>query len=279
MNKNQYLANQDVASFIMWFQQYMTADVSHNYFNAKQNLEYTFTSLYGAFEKYDWPFNVAYPSDEQPIKGSTFEDSSAVLNKLKDELRTALKQSNEQQLIEWACCVMKWGGVTNHNNKWLNNINNDVLAQIAMVKAMIEANDDNELTNEITRFNAGMTKVYSLLIDGFIIYDSRVAAALGWFIRKWCVETNRATIPQALAFPWMPAKENKNTLNPKNRNPSTGNLTFPSMGTNHKKYATWNLRASWLLSASLQGSPNTTFNNDLRKLESALFMWGYDLGQ
>lgn len=36
------------------------------------------------------------------------------------------------------------------------------------------------------RFNAGMTKVYSLLADSLIIYDSRVAAALGWIVVKYC---------------------------------------------------------------------------------------------
>lgn len=35
------------------------------------------------------------------------------------------------------------------------------------------------------RSNAGLTKVYSLVLDDFIIYDSRVAAALAWLVMIW----------------------------------------------------------------------------------------------
>jgi len=36
------------------------------------------------------------------------------------------------------------------------------------------------------RVNAGMSKVYSLICESFIIYDSRVVAALGWLVMKYC---------------------------------------------------------------------------------------------
>ena len=36
--------------------------------------------------------------------------------------------------------------------------------------------------------NSGFTKIYSLYIDDFIIYDSRVGAALGFLVRCYCEE-------------------------------------------------------------------------------------------
>ena len=66
-----------------------------------------------------------------------------------------------------------------------------------------------------------MTKIYSLLVDDFIIYDTRVAAALGWAIVKYCREQKLEELPEYLRFPWGAAKEAPKTLRPKQRNPSS----------------------------------------------------------
>jgi hypothetical protein len=42
------------------------------------------------------------------------------------------------------------------------------------------------LRSKNLRLSSGMIKVYSLLCKDFIIYDSRVAAGLGWMVVKYC---------------------------------------------------------------------------------------------
>lgn len=68
-----------------------------------------------------------------------------------------------------------------------------------------EASDAQHFTG-LSRFNAGITKVYSLVLEDFIIYDSRVAATLGWLVATFC-RAGAREVPDALRFPWMPAKE------------------------------------------------------------------------
>jgi hypothetical protein len=122
-----------------------------------------------------------------------------------------------------------------------------------------------------------MTKIYSLLVDDFIIYDSRVGAALGLLVVRYCQAQNLSTIPPLLRFPWAPANET-NTVAPKNRNPSIGNLCIGQI-RRAEEHVRWNLRASWLLRELVGKSQQfSEQGNSLRALEAALFMIGYDLG-
>jgi hypothetical protein len=151
-------------------------------------------------------------------------------------------------------------------------------------KTLAAGNDDRVLLGStIRRFNAGMTKIYALLVPEFVIYDSRVAAALAWLVTRWCIETKLTLVPDLLRFPCMRPKEGDNPAIRKVRNPSCGQFRFPWLhgAVNH---AHWNLRASWILSAALNASrqepEQNVFldqSNPLRALEAALFMWGYDL--
>jgi hypothetical protein len=127
-----------------------------------------------------------------------------------------------------------------------------------------------------------MTKIYSLLLDNFVIYDTRVAAALAWAVRKYCQANAVGAVPPCLDFPVGCAKEGANIdpLQRKNRNPSSGSLQFQSLASG-RVHARWNMRASWLLTDVLDRCPNDhafrALNDPLRALESALFMIGYDI--
>jgi len=179
--------------------------------------------------------------------------------------------------------VMQWGGVVNGNVDWLKKNTTGLHALLENVSALLREDDDNPKRLPANlRFNAGMTKVYSLKLDNFIIYDSRVAAALCWFITHWAIERKAAQIPEPLRFPCMPAKEGDDPEIRKVRNPSSERWQFPRLNR-PCMHAHWNLRASWLLEAILElAGPDTVFaksSNRLRALEAALFMWGYDLGR
>lgn len=88
-----------------------------------------------------------------------------------------------------------------------------------------------------------MTKVYSLICESLVIYDSRVAAALGWIVVKYCQAMGLRQVPTELRFPWAPAKSAPGASNPKQRNPSAGSLIFPTLRAG-ALHAEWNLKAS-----------------------------------
>ena len=136
------------------------------------------------------------------------------------------------------------------------------------------------------RSNAGFTKIYSLLFDDFIIYDSRVAATLGLFVVKFCRERKYTSVPDELNFGWMPPKEDKRSTSPKKRDASVANGSYDFDRANTEAKHAWsNIRANWIFSSLLERSPKESLfaalpnkQDRLRALESAFFMIGYDLG-
>ncbi len=136
---------------------------------------------------------------------------------------------------------------------------------------------DDELKGFDLRFNAGLSKVYSLLLDDFVIYDSRVAAALGWLVVRYCHAHQLSAVPGTLAFPWSSGREAASVSDAKRRDPSDGKYQFPRLG-DARLHARWNLRASWLIQALAARLPDfCNLPDGIRALESSLFMWGYDL--
>lgn len=174
--------------------------------------------------------------------------------------------------------LMKWGGTGRGNNDWLENPNN-LLVVHETIKLLEKNTDDIEQMKLIPdfRFNFGLAKLYSLLIKDFIIYDSRVAGALSWFVYKF---VNGNPIPEELKFLCMTSRYSKNIGRYHLRRASDN---FPIRANNNDAlHANWNIRASWLLSkASDTLSQSEYFSRknvgSLRSLEAALFMWGYDL--
>lgn len=132
--------------------------------------------------------------------------------------------------------------------------------------------------------NSGFTKIYSLIVHDFVIYDSRVGAALGLLVRNFCEETGRVKTPEELRFAWGAKRRGasvntKITDNP--RNPSYKGYKFPILTNNTKLHINNNIRANWLLKEVLQRTTSKfnmlDENLRLRALEAALFMIGYDV--
>jgi hypothetical protein len=124
--------------------------------------------------------------------------------------------------------------------------------------------------------SSGFSKIYSLLIDDFIIYDSRVGAALGLLVRKYCEELNLTEIPSALIFAYAMARAANGHVG-EIRNPNAGIYIFPKLNNNNARYIDNNMRANWLIStiANHEESKFKLYPSPWRCLESALFMIGY----
>lgn len=281
MTSTTYLSQPHVQGFINWLANQLncTKSFTHEYVNRRERTHWTFTSISNALSQYYWRHSAVRTAPA----GTTLESNHIALDTLASELKQSVLENNDEQACLAAMDVMRWGGVTNGNNQWL--INNKVgLAQtLRSVSSAINNGDwkHQALQADDLRFNAGMTKVYSLLADNFIIYDSRVAAALGWLVTQYG-ENQLTSTPSELAFPWAPAKEAINNPYAKNRNPSKGGFYFPTLRSG-KHHAEWNLKASLILLSALEKSATNPFTEPgnvppLRRLEASLFMLGYDLG-
>ena len=121
--------------------------------------------------------------------------------------------------------------------------------------------------------NSGFSKIYSLLVDGFPIYDSRVACALASLVRLFCEEPGheREEVPSLLAFGTIRGRGGQN------RNPSCGQLDFPKIDGNPHGYAQSNVMAAWLLDALSAQPPFSGEREPQRALQSAMFMIGYEV--
>ena len=104
---------------------------------------------------------------------------------------------DEVLLAQWIKAVLFWGGVyTRHRNGggnagWLDDRvqAEDLAVNLrAALAALTDASVYFDRGPTDLRSNAGLTKVYSLVLDDFIIYDSRVAAALAWLVTVWGVK-------------------------------------------------------------------------------------------
>lgn len=289
MLKANYLGNKDVGNFVDWLaKQLNNKSLTHKYV-MPANKQVHFAGLEDALQQYDWSFSFKDPSVGSFVSGNTYRHSDAALAALSAGLSSSFEAATptaqDQQIRDWAIAVMEWGGVRNGNVTWLQTNVTGLATEIAAARGTLAAGNDDRvlLGRTIRRFNAGMTKIYALLVPEFIIYDSRVAAALAWLITRWCIDTKRTPVPDVLRFPCMRPKEGDNPAIKKVRNPSCGEFRFPWLygAVNH---AHWNLRASWILSAALKASQQQpernqflAHSNPLRSLEAALFMWGYDL--
>lgn len=284
MNKIQFLENPDVIEFIKWFSARLcSGELSHQWMDRRSNKSVSFDSVFDAYKRYSWGFKFTNPTPPGGVvKGKLFPDSSAALCQIKTNLTTAIANKNDNDVRIWAQTLMRWGGVYPGNGTWLHNNQVGLAGTLNATASLLGPNAGDVKLNAISRFNSGMTKIYSLLVDDFIIYDTRVAAALTWIIRLYCEKNNLAEIPLNLRFPVGKAKESPNQKEPKCRNPSKGKLEFPPLnpGSDH---AIWNRRASWLLQNVLENADAESCFNQLppsgrlRALEAALFMIGYDI--
>ena len=281
MNKINYQNDVDVINFKNYLNNCLL-DFEHNYIDRRTGNNWTCRNLLSAFTNYNWNFRYTDPITQNIIHGNSFLQSKDALTSLSIGLRAAFETKNKDGIYNFSLAICKWGGVIYGNGQRLKN-NKHLLfnlysqTQIAMVGD--EVND--ERTENVFNMNAGFTKIYSLLFDNLIIYDSRVGAALGLLVKNYCISNNLPGIPASLLFSWAPGNEGSNQINPKNRNPGVINgQVFPNFSNRPHIQTQSMLRASWLIEKLVsenQQIPGDNISEKMRAIEAALFMIGYDL--
>lgn len=288
--------NHQTQEFVTWFSHRIdgTAAIAFKY-----QPELLYSTLSDAREAYSWPpraTTIPTPNGDLSLRAnSSLAENTKVLDQLRTGLRTSFANDELGQgvLADWVEAVLRWGGVYSRqrdkgNAGWLDNRRNSEDLWVTLKDAMAAFTAGKIHSGEGVsglRSNAGLTKVYSLLLDDFIIYDSRVAGALAWLVMTWGQETG--DIPHHLRFICMQANEGKSVEATRRKVRRPDNSMFPQLQSSniraHQKHAMWNLRANHLLVAALaqaqqrQSSLATAGFRTVRDVEAALFVMGYDL--
>jgi hypothetical protein len=287
MNRSEYVTGK-VKEFVEWVSKRLDDDTfAHAYRFRRRGKDWACASLFNAYELYYWPHKAIRAFGLEA--GSSSESSVRVLETLQNELNAGLEAGDNERVRRAAIGVMQWGGVENGNVKWLNDRRDKLCDIIGRTRDAFDAGDTehSDLADRDLRLTSGMSKVYSLVCKDFVIYDSRVAAALGRAVVQFCEDPDQdlSDVPPGLAFPWAPSKASPNATNPPRRYPGKARFNFPRLVAG-RSYAVWNMKTSWLLDAiidhfSTQSSGFARLGSKmlrLRALEAALFMIGYDLG-
>ena len=282
MTKEEYLKNDQVQCFIDWVIPKINCEKEfiHSYVNRKNKQIWKCHNIYNAFKNYEWAFSSYNPINKKEIKGKTFEDSAAFIDTIKKGISLSLQNNDYTNLINYSNALLKWGGVTNSNSAKIKALGINIIDEYRKVKKELSPDVVN-LNDNFTdiKMNSGFTKIYSALISDFVIYDSRVGAALGLLVRKFLEEKNIKSIPDTLKFAYGKARPTKNEdIYQKFRNsrdPSNDKYIFPCLNNNQLGHIKNNIKANWLLKEVSFRSKFNIEPTPIRALESALFMIGY----
>lgn len=286
MKRESYLQG-DVAEFTEWLAQRLCG-LPINFSVLGHSKAYR--TLPDALDAYCWPLKAQagrpnpdshYPYVHPVVSPlhakSNLAANTAVLDVIQKALRGAYKDglSPSNELSGAVAATFHWGGVytttkTGGNKPWLEKNHPRLLSILEAVVSDHAQGDDCSKVPDL-RFNSGMTKVYSLLIDNFVIYDSRVAGSLAWLTLHWWTSVKgRLTgeLPRLLRFGCLTG--NGKALG--YRNPDK--TVFKTLSVQPNEHYMWNVRANWILEgAQTQAGKDSKFVS-LREIEAALFQMG-----
>ena len=263
MNRREYFRDSSVEAFIDWLRPHVRGDClfQHKFTMLKPHRDWSCNSIWEAYENYCWH--------------GSFKTNQEKLDRLAGDVRRARDSDNQDGFIKAAYGILRWGGVTKSNYETLLDLGGAALSTFREASHLLDPSHANtSRLNSVRYMNAGWTKVYALMLDGFPIYDGRVGAAMGYLVQRYCVSANLCQVPTRLRFRWGAARGRHN------RNPSTRSLRFPGLtAANPRTWAECNLRSAWILGEVCREGRfgNLVPHRQLRALEAALFMIGYEL--
>ncbi len=270
MRRDDYLGDERVQAFIKWLRRRVGGDESfeHSYRMVRPACDWHCGSLWEAYTNYRW-------------KDRDFKANQEELNGLRGEMLAAVEGDDSSRFVDAACGILRWGGVTRGNVKTLRDLGPEALSRFRGAACLLDpSHADTSRLGRVRYMNSGWTKVYALMLEGFPIYDSRVGAAMGYLVQRYCKEVNLSSVPELLLFRLPPGRAGR--VKKHNRNPSEGSLQFPQLyysGRGRRRWAECNVWAAWVLGeVACEGSfAKLAANRRLRALEAALFMIGYTL--
>ena len=267
MKRDEYLADPNVVGFIEWAGRLVQGEwgLEHSWKDGRGGLPFCCSSLYEAFQGYRWP---------NTPNGDTFTDTVRKFDDFRQifgEIGVLSTDVDQLQFIDNAQEILEWGKIPKRKNlldEWKRWKPVQLQVYIANVKGGFDpARADTNDLGWVKFMGSGFSKIYSALIPGLPIYDSRVACALACLVESYCQGVGLSRVPSQLDLGIPGGQGNK------------AGRCKPSIRYDQKsKYAKANLQFAWLMQA-LAVEPgefdNVPEHRRVDALQSALFMLGY----
>ena len=266
MKRDEYLADEHVSGFTRWAAQLVTGELGLTHRWKSKRTDFACTSLYDALEQYRWPDNangLDYRVTERRMREFrlNFDDMGAI--------DSCAKQA---KFVNVAEAIIRLGGIPRCKklNDWRSMSPDRLQAIVEDVRARLNPRTaDTDDLGGFRYMGSGFSKVYSVLIDGFPMYDSRVACALSGLVGIYCRRAKVGRKPDSLKLRMPPRQEPKRVRYHR--------CDRPKMNNDSAAYAGDNLKAAWLLQEMVRkpGEFEQVGFEPVDALQHALFMVGY----
>lgn len=305
LHRNDYL--NEVSPFIDWLKTivYNNSDEilhewtssGHRTIGIPKGDKWSCSSLWDAYNKYYWKsIDPNEPANYLTHHITSISDTERCLERLSHELKLSLNGDETINLSSTCEKVLDWGGVARNKNiashlrygltfdddrrNYLNACAKQLTSEMQELTGIGEITIGG-ITHPV-QIDSGTTKIFSLIVPNFIIYDSRVGSALGILISKWARDKNISEIPKALHFPW--GSGSKATNRNANELLTRHKRIFPRMPRGSERLS-FNIKASWIceqLALNIASLSSDKFSlmpypKRVRGIEAALFMLGYSI--
>lgn len=273
MNRSVYQVHPQVCNFITWATPLVSSEqlLPHRWCSPRWG-KWFCESVFDAYRRFEWFFSVRLPGESHSTRGRSFNENVNVLDRLKDMLRESASKGDTDNFLKAAIAVVRWGGVYRNVGRLVHLRERALPHLCAAAEQLNPRSADTGKLSAVIDMNSGFSKIYSLLVDGLPIYDSRVACALGFLVRSFCQEKGLQEVPLELAVDLPPSRKGTS------RDPSVDSLQFHKLRWGEKnEYAVSNLKAAWLLEPLAEQGLFGELPRPRRllALQSALFMIGY----
>lgn len=284
MNRQEFLAQQDVIEFIAWLRNNLPHLSVHLKFpNSRfvvNGIDQHVTGIEAVQALYQWRTSWTDFQTGDVISSGDWCSTQQSLLLLRERLRTAMDSGCETCTYNACLGVLNWGGVRGAI-PFLYGLQHQsgLVEYLEGCRQLFVLDGDQQLSalnnQTIRRFDAGLTKIHSLLDkSGSPIYDSRVGAAIAML---YALYRQGATCSAVLNFPSGQARGKQI------RDPGAfGFQSAPQFFTNAvtpQRWAQCQVELGWIIQETL-GATNWFSGNLAERchaFEAALFMLGYDL--
>lgn len=288
MNKQTFLANQDVEDFLAWLARELPRlkirlDIKRSRF-VPSGVRVDITGLENVLAHYAWRSHGMASGD--------WSETRAHLAALAHALRDAVRRDSNLDALEVCRDILRWGG----NRGWCRGAYPFLSARVAAgglcryikdtgTAFALDTADVDALVPPVKVLNSMLTKVHALYAeDGLPIYDTRVAAAIASLVEMWRVVSGKAgdQLPAPLTFPAITASRTVSRRYPHARSPGVMAYGAPATAG---QWASAKIRLGWVLDSVLcrtpglfvERSPAPSLVNRMYAFETSLFMVGYDV--
>ena len=273
--KDLFLADPDVVELSEWIAPRLrhSSGWMHTYVDRKTGARWSCNGLADAFRQYSW-------------RGKAWPVTKVGLDRLRHDLRDAVKRESADEVVEVCGQILAWGGVSAHNVHYLTSRKDALIRELRHLSAVL-ARNRTPSKREMLSDPADQATACRMKRQGRCSpWVSRDETD-----RSWSPQTIRPDVaiegtqkcagdsmPSPRDLRWRSHSETpgRDRTREAVRDPSRGSLRFPKLGQDSRFHTVQIMRANAPHSVArrLSVKERTDFTNGA----AGLFMVGYDLG-